>query len=76
MKPIIVGGAKLPGNARMICAAPRNFAHAIAPQDLDAWATRRYVVPRVDAAVARCPPYRSLLPGSIALPAPQVVVSR
>jgi len=43
----------LPGNARMICAAPRNFAHAIAPQDLDAWATRRYVVPRVDAAVVR-----------------------
>jgi hypothetical protein len=46
MKPIIVGWEKLPGNASVICAAPRNFAHAIAPQDPDARATRRYAVPR------------------------------
>ncbi len=30
MKPIMVGSAKLPGNASMICAAARNFAHQIA----------------------------------------------
>jgi hypothetical protein len=42
-----VGWEKLPGNARMICAALRNFAHAMTPQDPDAWATRRYDVPHI-----------------------------
>jgi hypothetical protein len=37
----------LPGNARVIGAAPRNFAHAMTPQDPDAWATRRYAVPNI-----------------------------
>jgi hypothetical protein len=42
-----VGWVKLPGNARVIGAAPRNFAHAMTPQDPDAWATRRYAVPNI-----------------------------
>jgi len=56
--------AKLPGNAGMICAEPRNFAHAIAPRAPDAWATRRYAVQRI----RRC--------GAGALPALQIAACR
>jgi hypothetical protein len=48
MMPIGVGWAKLPGNACMIRAEPRNFAHATAPQYPDAWATRRSAVPHLE----------------------------
>src|SRR5258706_1497887 len=39
----------------------RNFAHAVAPRDLTAWATRRYAVPLFEVAVRALPTLRAAL---------------